>query len=338
MALYSSVIGRSEMPFQIFIGGRGIGKTYSALSSTLESDSKYMFMRRTAAEIEAVCNNLANPFKVINRDFKRNIGVEYIPKQGYGYFGNTDIRDEKEVLVDVLGYAAPLSTFSKIRGVDFSDVEYVIFDEFIPEKHVHKINAEGDAFLHFYESVNRNREFEGRPPLRVYLLANAINLNNQILLALGVVSIIAEMKIHGRHRYTDKERGVYIELMENAEFKERKGETALYRLTGGTSFSEQALNNEFTDDSFVSIDRNVKLIEYKPMFRFGSYTVYTHKSNGDMYICKKKAAGVIQYEECDKDIMYWRFAPTYRMMVLQRRITYDDYATKLVFDALTKRS
>lgn len=337
MSIYSSVIGRSDMTFQIFIGGRGIGKTYSALTyyAKRDSDWKFMLLRRTDSEIERLITKYTNPFKIINRNEGTTIDAEYFTKERFGIFYDRpkiEGDDERKVI----GYAAALSTFAKMRGIDYSDVDVIVFDEFVPEKHVHKINGEGDAFLHMYETINRNREFEGIPPVKVIMLANAINLNNEILLSLGIVSIIADMKVKGRKRFTDKRRGIYIELMENAPFQDKKSQTALYMLSGGTSFSEQALNNEFTDDNFAAIEK-VNLNEYKPMFTFGAYTVFTHKSNGDMYICKKRSSGVLRYEECDRDIMYWRFAPRYRQMVLARMVRYDDYATKLVFDALTTR-
>lgn len=335
--LYSSIIGRSEMPFQLFIGARGVGKTYSALSYLAKRDNsvnKFLFMRRTDSEIERLITKYTNPFKTINRDQGLTIDAEYMSKERYGLFYDNFIDSEEPP--NVIGYAAALSTFAKMRGIDYNDVDVIVFDEIVPEKHVHKITGEGEAFLHMYETINRNREFDGREPLKIYMLCNSINLNNDILLSLGIVSVIADMKVKGRSRYTDKKRGIYIELMENAEFRKRKGETALYRLTGGTEFSEQALNNRFTQDDFTPISK-VKLIEYNPLFTFGAYTVYSHKNTSALYICKKKAVGVLNYEECDRDIMYWRFAPRYRQMVLARMVKYDDYATKLVFDSLTKR-
>ena len=43
-------------PFQIFIGGRGTGKTYSALEGCLngkiEDNKKFILMRRTAQEMD----------------------------------------------------------------------------------------------------------------------------------------------------------------------------------------------------------------------------------------------------------------------------------------------
>lgn len=333
--LYSSIIGRSEMPFQIFIGGRGIGKTYSAISDIAENgcqESPYIYLRRTAAEIEKISSDGGNIFKAYNRNSGKYIITERSKDSGLIY--DKSVEDEPRFI----SYALALSTFAKMRGVDYSDVDVTVFDEFIPEKHVHRIANEGEAFLHFYESVNRNREFDGRKPMRVYMLANSISLNNDILLTLGVVSIIADMKVKGRKRFTDRKRGIYIELMENAEFSERKSETALYRLAGGTDFSEQALNNKFTGDDMSQIRNDVNLNEYKPILSYGNYTVYQHKSNSTLYICKKRASGIVTLREMDRDIMYWRFAPRYRMATLCREVFFDDYTTKIVFDQLTTRA
>ncbi len=326
---YSTVIGRSDMPFQVFIGGRGIGKTYSALEYEAKDstpESRFIYMRRTQTELEETCTEFRNPFKTINRNLGLNIEVDI--QNGLGLF----IRDE-----EIVGYGCALSTFAKMRGMDFSDVTTTIFDEFIPEKHIHKIPNEGDAFFHFYETVNRNRELDGQPPMKVYLLANAINLNNPILLALGIVSKIAEMKVKGQQRYTNRERCLYVELMHNAEFTDAKKETALYRLSGGTQFSEQALNNSFAYDDMSMIGK-VNLSEYVPDFVFGNYTIFSHKSNGNLYIKAGRANTAIKYNESDRDIMYWKFAPRYRLAILLRSIKFDDYATKLVFDSLTKRN
>ena len=53
---YFDIKGRSAMPFQVYIGGRGIGKSYSALrelATNFPADEKWIYMRRTGKEIEA---------------------------------------------------------------------------------------------------------------------------------------------------------------------------------------------------------------------------------------------------------------------------------------------
>lgn len=338
--IYSTVIGRSEMPFQLFVGSRGVGKTYSALYEMVVNDilkrspnSRFIYMRRTESDVKRILSKKdvgKNPFKKLNSNNGWNISVDYVSSESTGY-----IYRDKEDSDSLFGYVVPLSVFGSIRGVDFSDVDVTILDEFQPERALMTTNL-GESFLQFYESVNRNRELDGKPPMRVYLLGNSISLDNDILLAMGVISTMANMIAKGQKRCTLKDRGIYIEIMENLEFEKRKGETALYKMTRGTSFEKQALKNEYTVDDFRPI-KDVPLKEYNPLFAFGDFTVFQHKSNGELYIARKKISGVVQYAELDADLMYWRFAPRYRQAVLMRSVKYDDYGTKLVFDSLTTR-
>ena len=80
-----------DYPFNIFIGGRGTGKTYSALTGFTGDNprvhiyGKFLYMRRRQDDIE-VCADTdkgegANPFKSINTDFKHNIGIKAINKR-----------------------------------------------------------------------------------------------------------------------------------------------------------------------------------------------------------------------------------------------------------------
>lgn len=334
--IYSSVIDRTDLPFRVFIGGRGIGKTYSALKyySMRDTDKKFILLRRTDTEVQTIVTNRANPFKSIS--IKENVDIDILSEDnGYNIHRKND-----DGTSNVIGYVCAVSTITKMRGMDYSDVDTIIFDEFIPENHVRVMRSEGEAFFNAYETINRNREFYGDSPVTVYFLANAISLNSPILLSLGLVSIIANMKVKGKSKYSDRKRGIYVELMENVEFKKLKAETALYKLTAGTDFSENALNNNFNYDDQSMIGK-VNINEYKPEFSYGSYVVYVHKQNGDLYIKHDKNDSVkngnIFMEGRDSDIVYWRFAPRYRLAKLQRRIKFDDYATKLVFDALIKK-
>jgi hypothetical protein len=135
-------------------------------------------------------------------------------------------------------------------------------------------------------------------------------------------------------RYTDKSRGLYIELIMHSEVSDAKAETALYRLVGDSKFKEQAIKNVFTEDS-LHLVRKVNIIEYVPRMSFGGYTVYKHKGNGNLHIALKKedCPRVFAEEEADKFRVL--FAPTYRMGVINNSITFDDYQTKLMFDRIT---
>ncbi|MBO7732845.1 MAG: phage DNA encapsidation protein, partial [Methanobrevibacter sp.] len=145
---------KSDMPFKIIIGPRGCGKTYSVLDYMQEvssESSKFIYMRRDGTEIDSCASDYGNPFKSLNMDKGYSISPFQISKfNGFG-IGN-------DITAECIGYGVALSTFASMRSQDFSDVDRIFFEEFIPEKHKRKIKGEGQALLNVYETINRNRE------------------------------------------------------------------------------------------------------------------------------------------------------------------------------------
>lgn len=290
-------------------------------------------MRRMEKEVELCTSEIANPFKRVNKDYGIDITCTFSNKEKFAsFYDDTDTLDDNST-AEPIGFGVGLSTFSGLRGVDFSDVDTIIFDEFIPERQVRKIKAEGQVFLNMYETVNRNRELLGEPPVKVMLLANSISLASPILLEIGAVPVIAGMIAKGQQRATVKERGLYIELIEQKELAEQKSQTALYKLTKGTDFSKEAIMNRFVDDN-LAVAKKVQINEYKPVFNFTEYTCYKHKSREEWYIAKRHDSSPMNYQSTDVDLLKNRFTTLYRVLCLQRKMFFDDYASKLVFDAV----
>ena len=52
----------------IIIGGRGIGKTYSALSFVLEKQKPFIYLRNTDVQLKECITGFGNPFKRLNMD------------------------------------------------------------------------------------------------------------------------------------------------------------------------------------------------------------------------------------------------------------------------------
>lgn len=324
---YFNVKGRTELPFAIFIGGRGIGKTYSALLECTEK--KFLYIRRTAKEIEACASEYANPFKKINKNEGLDIKSNFISKIGMGYFTKND---------EIIGYSGALSTFAgSSRSMDFSDVELIVFDEFIPERHRMKIKDEGEAFLNLYETVNRNREFEGKPPVKVYLLANAISLDNDILMTMGAIKPLENMINGHTSRFSNRQRGIYIEMVKDSPVSEAKRNTALYRLTSGSDFERHALSNEFVNDE-LNVVKKVNIIEYTPYIQFGDYTIYKHKSREDIYIAKKIETCKTVLSRDDWRKLQMLFGRTFQLLTDAVKICYDDYDSKIYFDNLMSKT
>lgn len=344
--LFIDVSKRSDMPFQVFLGPRGDGKTFSALRSKVMNqdendelvwhqkenfDRKFIYLRRRHQDIQIATSETANPFKGLNVKYEIDVVPKYSAKEKFSRFNITT----QDGVRTCCGYGMALSTFHGLRGVNFEDVDDIVFDEFIAEEVAVKMKAEGDTLFNMYETVNRNRELFGQKPVRLTLIANAIDLASDILMKMNIVSTIAHMIDNGQYRYTDKSRGIYIELLQSPEFTEAKSQTALYKLTAGSDFSRMALNNEFVNNDRTNV-RKVDLNEYVPMVTYsGLYTLYSHKSQPYLYCAEKNPdSGQHRFNRGNIDMFRAYYRKYYNQQSTFSRISYDSYATKVALDSI----
>ena len=270
----------------IIIGGRGIGKTYSALSYVINSGKPFIYLRNTDVQLKECVTAFGNPFKRWNRDHDRNIFFKSEKSHANIY----DADDESGA---VLGYGLSLSTFENLRGVDLSDVCYVIFDEFIEKRTLSFRQFE--CFVSFYETVNRNRELLGEPPLQCILLSNSQKLANPILAGYGLIPIIEQMIRSGQSEYRNKQ--LYVSLP-SSEVSDLKRNTANYQLINGTKVADEALNNAFAFDSFYGIKKR-GLNEYVPICQIDDIYIYKHKSQTRLYACSSQAQNIPVFSSRD---------------------------------------
>ncbi len=278
-------------PFQIFIGGRGCGKTYSALLPVAKGERpNTLFMRRTLDELELLADEdggeeLGNPFKKINRNEGTNVGLSKIKKKFYGIYDREPDKDgELKPKGRPKGVATAMLAIAGARGFDFTDKDDIIYDEFIPELHVRRVRGEYDALMHSYETINRNREFEGMPPARMWLMSNSTDLSNPILSGLGIISDIERAIARGREDILFKDRCLAVHILkDNPEFSRKKKATAIARLTKGTKFYDSAYNNEFAYNDFTNVCYR-KLTGYIPRAAFGRCNIYQKKGTREFYV------------------------------------------------------
>lgn len=300
-------------PVSIIIGGRGIGKTYSALSFLLEAGKRFMYVRNTDKQMQLCASAFGNPFKKVNVDKDRDV---LLKAAGEIYV----IRDN--TAEETIGYGAALSTFENMRGVDLSDVEIVLFDEFIENR---KLSFDqGKAFLNFYETINRNRELEGRPPLIVLMLSNAQRLNNPILAELGLIPVIENMIRTGETMIVTKDYFVELPI---SNVSEEKAETALYRMAAGSAYADEALKNLFANDSFFNIKKQ-PLKEYKPLCALDDIYIYRHKSGSSLYACRSRAE-CVKYSSKDQLAAFnRRYGVQIRAAFTDGRIYFSEFTIK----------
>ena len=307
---------KNGLPFNFVVGGRATGKTYTSLKTVVEDGVKFLFMRRTQSQADLINKPEFSPFKSLNRDLGLDVKSKPITKYNAGFYDG----DNSEPI----GYTAALSTISNMRGFDASDVELLIYDEFIPEVHERPLKNEGAAFFNAYETVNRNRELSGRKPLQVLCLANANDITNPIFVELGLVSKAETMLRRGQEYSIDKRRGVGVYMLNNSPISKVKRDTALYKLTSGTEFSRMSLDNSFTEIENTQ-SKSRPIVEYKPLVRIGELTIYQHKSNGRLYVSTHMSGSCTTYTASPNDLdRFNRAFGWVRVEQLENNVDYEE--------------
>lgn len=286
-----------KCPFIFCVGGRGTGKTYGALQYVYNTKKPFLYLRRTKTQFELSSKTETNPFKALELDGAVPIlATKPVAKDLTGLY-HTEEDDDKYVPVGLpIGYMSALSTFSNLRGMSFEEIEYIIFDEFIPEPHERPIKNEAQAFLNLIETVNRNRELKGRDPVKVLCLANANDIASPLYVELGIVKKSEQMMSTHKQVSIDERRGLCMIHLFNSAISERKKHTALYRLTANrdSEFNKMALENRYyTDDSAVI--KSCNLNEYIPLVSINGITIYQHKSDRLFYVSTHKTGTCREY-------------------------------------------
>ena len=308
-----------NMPFTFIVGARGIGKTYGALKYVLESGSRFILLRRTQSQTDLINKPEFTPFKPIDPE---------ITTKSLSKYNAAIMRDD-----EVLGYTAALSTISNMRGFDASDVDYLIYDEFIPEKHERPIKHEAAAFLNAYETINRNRELQKKKPVQVLALANSMDLANPLFLELGIITNIEKMLAKGNSNiYLDKERGLLVVICSGSPISKRKTETALYKLTKHNEFAKMALENAFAYEE-IGIIKPQPLKEYIKLVTIGEIVIYKHKSDKKYYVSEHDSGGDNSYGVGETELK--RFQKKYYYLwiaYLDYKIIFENYLCQVLFE------
>lgn len=315
-----------KQPFNFIVGGRGTGKTFGLLQHVYLNNIRFMLMRRTQAQCDLINKPEFNPFKAVCSYLDIDIKVKSISKY------NSMFIEEDDETFNVLGYTCALSTIANMRGFDASDVELLGYDEFVPERHERLMKNEGSAFLNAYETINRNRELQGRDPLQVLCMANAFNMANPIFLELGLVGICEKMIQKNQEFYLNREKGILIILLRDSQISAKKRETALYKITSG-SYADMALSNDFAYNDTSNIGSKA-LKEFRLMCSVGEISIYRHKSDSRFYVSEHRTGSADQYDSDEVGLLRYRKKYGIRLYsaYMRNNIDFETMLAKSLFE------
>lgn len=339
MKLYESTgyanmpdIIESDTPFVLCIGGRGTGKTYGSIKYLLENEIMFIYLRRTGSQMELVSKDQFSPIVKIAGDL--GIVLTSVPLSKYAT-GVYHIGDDGKPAGDPVCVIMGLSTVSNARSYDATKVKVILYDEAIPERHERQFAHEGESFLNMYESVNRNREMDGQPPVKCVVLANANNLEAPILRALNCVKTLDRMRSKRQTQRVDRTTGLSIYLLNDSPISAEKRETALYKLTlGKGDFNDMALENEFSADNYTDLGSR-PLNEYVPIAAIGSICLYQHKYNYSWYVSETISGKPEQYDNTVTDRV--RFRKKYIRSwtdYISKKMVFENVAAKVFYKAV----
>lgn len=311
-------IAKYEAKFRannFFIGGRGIGKTFSAFSYIYPLQP-FIYCRNTEVQLDECCSEYGNPFKKWNKIMGHALKMKKEKKHAL-------IIDGKGEDEHIVGYGASLSNVGSIRGVDFSDVKIGVIDEFI-EKRTLNFN-QGAYYDDFWETVNRNRELEGEEVFKCILLSNAQALNNSILVRKDLITPIETMI--NQHQQTWSRGDSFICLPES-EVSELKAQTQFYSSIKGSKTYAEAIENKFANDSFYAIKKR-PLKEYVGVCQIDDIYIYKHKSNGKYYACFSQCLNIPVFSSKDNFSLFYRsYGRAFDLMASTGDLECSDFTVK----------
>lgn len=266
-------------PFVFAIGGRGTGKTYGTAAWLRQNASgRFAWIRRRDNEISTM--KAGAPFGNVP-------GYE-----GCVWKGSKEATYIREDSGDLVCPVLPWATSGNVTGLDLSYLDYLVFDEFIPKKGAVAFKDEFDIWSALQETVGRNRELEGRPPLKTVHISNSDSLNSELLIRLELVPVIVRMRAEGVRIWTSPDGLVEIRDYSDSDISQAKRETSLYRLIAGSQYAKMALDNEYAFDDFSDVRRR-PVREYKPLFTVGGMvTLYIHKHRDELYASRHRSGDV----------------------------------------------
>ncbi len=278
-------------PFIFVLGGRGTGKTYGICKYLLEHpEQKFMILRRIQQEADTIGNPEFSPFRPVIMDHPEmpQITLDTIKgvKNIKGVF-HAKMNDNGILIPEgeTIGYVGALNTISSIRGFSGDQIETIVYDEFIPQAGSRAMAHEGYNFLNCYETLNRNRELSGRPPIKIISLTNANKLSSPIFIALGITEQVDNMVRRGKEISFLEDRGIALIKLKNSPISDAKKNTALYRAAASEDFRRMAIENDFDTTTYLYVHQE-PINEYRIVCQYADIFIYRHKSKPFYYVTR----------------------------------------------------
>ena len=260
---YNRIVSYGSL-LNMLIGERGVGKTFGAselvTNSFIKKRRQFVYLRRYKSELA----------KSSKKFFSALIKENKFPDHQLEVKGSTYYIDD-----EVAGYSMTLSTAQQLKGTNYDQVYYIIFDEFlIEEGQGHYLKNEVFSFLGLIETIARMRE------IKVFMLANAVSEINPYFLFFNLsLPYNNDIKLF-------KDGLILLQYMKNEKYRQAKKETKFGKLISGTDYEDYSVNNKFYDENKNFIEKksgNAKF-SFSFIYKGNILGVWIDYDNSKMYI------------------------------------------------------
>lgn len=274
---------------------RGPGKTTSACWAGYYLKKPFIYIKRTNDDIKLICG--ANqygfdpsPYAVVNRLHGCNVKAFPIEGlKGMGFFARADDEGQPQD-GQAVGTILSMNYFNKVKGADFSNNDWIVFDEFIPQAGSWKMggDSEGTALLDLYKTVQRDRTKRGLPEPKLILFANAESIESPITNVLEITDNIAEMTVTGTEFSYIKNRGILLHWIRDVNPSNLETD-GIYKAMAGTAWGRKTFEGEFSNNDFTMIVPKKRLTNMFPLcsvvYQNRTSYLYQHKETGEYRFC-----------------------------------------------------
>ena len=256
--------------FNFVVGDRGGGKSFGTLefciNQYLKHGREFIYMRRYEKELDESKPTLFDALKMEGKFPDHELEVK----------GNRLYIDGK-----CMGYTVALSTSMKRKSINYSNVHFIIFEEFMVDGVTSRYLGSGDKevtiFENFFETVDRLRD-----QTRVFFLANAFSMVNPYFVHYGI-------RLTPPYKQYNKIGPIMVCIWQDESYRAAKRKTRFYELVKDTDFAKHAYENEFYLDSTHFIKRKSSKAEFHfaLMYLGKTYGIWVEWDKGVYYVSNK---------------------------------------------------
>ena len=290
-------------------------------------------MKRTDKDVNLILTNRsdefdASPYKDLKRDKHINVvGVKEDDGIGGFYLADKEGNPEK-----LLCYVLSFNKVQAYKGFGFSECEFIVFDEVIPQKGERVKRSEGENLLDLYMTVSRDRQKRGRRPLKLLMFANAEEISTPVTNELEIIDDMADLNASGQPTLLN-DRGILLHHITNEEVPIKESEMeGIYNGMKGTAWWDKAFGgyfsgNDFTNVSKRSIKRSKPLLEIK--HKTHTFYVYHNEDKDRYYMCSIPSKCAYTYDlnrENEQKKFYLDFQIDLMDACINERMKFEKYS------------